>query len=125
MDHRYAVNQDDHVVTVMAVVCVDPQLVDHLEGVFAPVLDIDQRVVQRRAVIAREAIAVAQDAGRREDIRRDDFFKEALELALRQLDAVERLKLVPKIEFKRGTVANVFTMLVFQAAQLADEAFFN
>jgi hypothetical protein len=53
---------------VVAVVGVDAELVDDLEGVFAPVLDVDQRVVQRRAVIAGEAVALTQGAGCGEDI---------------------------------------------------------
>ncbi len=41
----------------------------------APVPDVDERVVQRRAVIAGEVVPLAQGAGRRENVRRDDFIK--------------------------------------------------
>jgi hypothetical protein len=47
----------------MAVVGADAELVDHLEAVLAPVLDVDQRVVERRAVVALEAVALAQVLG--------------------------------------------------------------
>jgi hypothetical protein len=36
---------------MVAIVSVDAQLVDHFEVVFAPVPDVDQRVVGRRAVV--------------------------------------------------------------------------
>ena len=39
----------------MAVVRVDAQLIDHLEGVLAPVFDVDEAEIQRRAVITEEA----------------------------------------------------------------------
>ena len=51
---RHPVDEDEHVVAVVAVVGVDAQLVNHLEGVFAPVLDVDQGVVERCAVVAGE-----------------------------------------------------------------------
>ena len=50
----HAVDEEDDVVAVVAVVGVDAELVDDLEGVLAPVLDVDERVVQRRAVVAGE-----------------------------------------------------------------------
>jgi hypothetical protein len=68
LDDRNAVDEQDHVVTVVAVVGADAELVDHLEAVLAPVLDVDQRVVERRAVVALEAVALAQVAGGGEDV---------------------------------------------------------
>ena len=56
LHHRHAVDEQDDIVTLVAVVGVDAELVDDLERVFAPVLDVDQGVVQRRAVIAGEGI---------------------------------------------------------------------
>jgi hypothetical protein len=64
---------------MMAVVRVDAELVDHLEGVLAPVLDVDERVVQRRAVITGETVALAQGSSRRENIWRDDLVQAAAE----------------------------------------------
>ena len=43
--HGHAVDEQDDVVAVVAVVGVDAELVDDLEGVLAPVLDVDERVV--------------------------------------------------------------------------------
>jgi hypothetical protein len=58
---------------MVAVVRVNAELVDDLVVVFAPVLDIHQGVVQRRAVVAGEAIDRAESLGCGVDIRRDDF----------------------------------------------------
>jgi spore coat polysaccharide biosynthesis protein SpsF (cytidylyltransferase family) len=49
---------------------IDPELVDDLEVVFAPVLQVHQGVVQRRAIVAGEAVALAQGARGGEDPRR-------------------------------------------------------
>ena len=68
---------------MVAVVRVDAELVDDLEGVFAPVVDVDERVVERRAVVAGEAVAVAECVGSRENVGRDDFIEQALEFAIR------------------------------------------
>ena len=68
-----AVDQEYDVVTVMAVVRIDAEPIDGLEVVLAPVLDVDESVVQRRAVIASEAIALAKCAGSGEDIGPDDL----------------------------------------------------
>ncbi len=51
--------------------------------VFAPVVDIDERVVERGAVVAGEAASVAERVGGGEDVGGDDFIKQALEFAIR------------------------------------------
>ena len=60
-------------VTVVAVVGVDADLVDDLEGVLTPVLEVDEGVVQRRAVVAGEGVDLPQGLGGGEDIRADNF----------------------------------------------------
>ena len=40
------VEQQQHVIAVMAVIRVDPQLVHHLKAVLAPVFDGDQGVIR-------------------------------------------------------------------------------
>lgn len=60
-------------VTVVAVVGVDADLVDDLEGVLTPVLEVDEGVVQRRAVVAGEGVDLLQGLGGGEDIRADNF----------------------------------------------------
>lgn len=60
-------------VTVVAVVGVDADLVDDLEGVLTPVLEVDEGVVQRRAVLAGEGVDLLQGLGGGEDIRADNF----------------------------------------------------
>ena len=60
LDGGDAVDQEHHVVALEAVVGVDAELVDNLEGVFAPVLDVDESVVERGAVVANEAVDLAE-----------------------------------------------------------------
>ncbi len=80
LHHRHAVDEQDDVVTLVAVVGIDAELVDDFKRVFAPVLDVDQGVVQRRAIIAGEAVALAEGFGGGEDIRGDDFLEKTLKL---------------------------------------------
>jgi hypothetical protein len=56
------------------VVGVDAQLVDDFEAVLAPVIEVDQRIVERRAVFAGDAVAGAQRLGCGENVGRDDLF---------------------------------------------------
>ena len=105
----------------MAVVGVDAQLVDDFEVVLAPVLDVDQGVVERRAVVALEGVDVAQGLRGVVDIRRDHAVEQALEFAVGELDAVKRLELLAEIGFQRGAVANVRPIGVFEVAQLGDK----
>ena len=88
LHHRHAVDEQDDIIAVVAVVGVDAELVDDFKRVFAPVLDVDQGVVQRRAVIAGEAVALAKSFGGGEDIRGDDFLKKTLKLAIAQLNTI-------------------------------------
>ena len=90
LDGGHAVDQQEDVVAVVAVVGVDAELADDLEGVLAPVVDVDERVVERRAVFAGEAVAAAERVGGGEDVGRDDFFEQPLELVVGEVDAVER-----------------------------------
>jgi hypothetical protein len=53
---------------MVAVVGVDAELADDLEAVLAPILDVDERVVERRAVVAGEAVNRAEGLGGAEDI---------------------------------------------------------
>jgi hypothetical protein len=74
LDHRDAVDEKDDVEAVVAVVGVDAQLVDDFEAVLAPVIEVDQRIVERRAVFAGDAVAGAQRLGCGENVGRDDLF---------------------------------------------------
>ena len=114
LHHRHAIDEQDHIVAVMAVVGVDAQLIDHLEGVLAPVLDVDQGVKQRRAVVPLETVPFAQDAGRHEYVRRNDLLHQSGELILREMDPVERLELLAEVLFQRGTVADIRAIGIFE-----------
>ena len=61
LHRRHAIDEYNYVVAAVGVVGVEANLLDHLKGVFAPVLDIDQRVIERRAVIASEALVLAKN----------------------------------------------------------------
>ena len=113
LDAGHAVDEEDDIVALVAVVGVDAELVDHLEGVFAPVLDVDQGVVQRRAIVAGEIVDRAEGAGGGEDVRRDDLLQKALEFAFGEADAVEGLEFFAEILLQGGAVSNVGTVLVF------------
>ena len=82
---------------MMAVVRVDTKLVNHLKGVFAPVLNIDERVVERRPVITDKMVPFAQDSGRHKNIRRDDFVKQTLKLPISERHPIQGFKLLPEV----------------------------
>ncbi|MNY65133.1 hypothetical protein D3C86_2023520 [compost metagenome] len=82
---------------MVAVVGIDTQLIDHLEGVLAPVFDVDQGVVQRSAVFAGEGITLAQGPRRRKHIRGDDLVEKTGEFAISEANAVEGLEFLAKV----------------------------
>ena len=92
---------------MVAVVGVDAELVDDLEIVFAPVLDVDERVGKRGAVVANKVVFLTKADGSFENVRGDEVGEQALELAVGESDAIERLKLLAEIAFERGAVAAV------------------
>ena len=98
---------------------------DDLEVVLAPVADVHQGVVQRRAVVALEAADVAQRLGGFVDVGRDDAVEQALEFAVGELDAIERLELPAEIGLERCTIADVGAVGVFEVAQLGDQIEFD
>jgi len=97
----------------VAVVGVDTKLVDHLKGVFASVLNVAQGVVQRRAIIAGEAVVLVDGAGGDEDLGGDDFLQKTRELAIGETDAVAGRELFAEIFLQRGAVANVLPVVLF------------
>ena len=111
---RHAVDEQDDVVAVVAVVGVDAELADDFKGVLAPVLDVDQRVVERRAVVAGEGVALAEGVGGGEDVGRDDLVEQAIELGVGQVDAVKRLELLAEVLFQRGAVADIWAVCIFK-----------
>lgn len=121
----HAIDEQDDIVTVVAVVRVDAELVDHLEGVFAPVFEVHQGVVQRRAVVAGEAVHCPEGLRRGEDVGGDDLIQQAGELGIREADAVQGLELLAEVLFQRGAVGDVGPVVVFQPLELTDEAVFD
>ena len=72
----------NRVIAVVAVVSVDVQLIDHLKAVLAPVPDVDQGVVERRAVVALKAVALTQSVRGGEHVRSGDLLQQALKLGI-------------------------------------------
>ena len=107
---------------MVAVVRVDAELVDDFVGVFAPVFDIDEGVVQRRAIIAGEAVARTQSLGSGENILCDDLDEKAGELAIGEADAIQSLELFAKILLQRSAVGDVRAVFVFELLEGADKA---
>lgn len=73
LHHRQAVDQEDNVVAVVAVVGIDAKLVDDFKVVFAPVPDVDQRVFKRSTIFAGEFTLFPQGLGGGENICSDDL----------------------------------------------------
>lgn len=82
LDSRNPVDEEDDVVSMMAVISVDFELVDDLEMVLAPVLEVDQGVVKGGAVLAGERVDVSQGLGGGEDVAGRDLFEKAAELGI-------------------------------------------
>ena len=76
--YRNAIDEQNHVVAVVAVVGVDTKLVDHLKSVLAPVLDVDQGEIQRGPVVASKAVTLAKGAGVLVYVRCDDLVEQSL-----------------------------------------------
>lgn len=121
----HTVDQQEHIIAVVAAVGVDAELVDHLKGVFAPVLDIDQGVEQRRAVVSLKAVALAQVPRGRKDIERDDLIQQSSKLGIHEIHPVERLKLFAEVLLQRGAISDVRSITVFEIAQFFDQGLFN
>ncbi len=82
LHHRHAVDQQNHVITVVAVIGIDAQLVDDFKVVFAPVFDVDQGVMQRCTVFTLKVITLAQGFGGGENVGGDDFVAQAGEFCI-------------------------------------------
>ena len=116
----HPIDEQQHVVTVVTVVGVDPQLVDDFEAVLAPVLDVDQRVIQRCAVIPFKTVALAQGTGCCENVGGDDQFQQARELGVGEMDTIKCFEVLAEIFLQRITVSNVRPVAVLEVLQLAD-----
>ena len=97
-----------------AVVRIDAELIDDLEVVLAPVLDVDEGVVERRAVVADERFPVPEGACGFVQVRCDDLVEESLELAVGECDTIQGFELFPEVCFKRGSIADVGAIFVLE-----------
>lgn len=106
---------------MVAVVGVDAQLVDELEVVLAPVLEVDQHEMQRGSVLALEVAVFAQALGGLKDIGADDLIAQAGELGIGERNAIEGFELLAEVLLERGLVADVGAIGVFQRQELVDQ----
>lgn len=106
---------------MVAVVGVDAELVDHLEGVLAPILDVHQGVIERRAVVAGAGVDLAQGLDRGEDIGGDDLVEQPRKFAVREANAIESLELLARICLQRGAIADIRAVRALQAFQRTDK----
>ena len=107
-----AIDQQDDVVAMVAVGGVDAELVDHLEGVFAPILDIDEGEIELRAVVAGEGVEGAKRFGRVEDIGGDEFIEQPIEFGIREPHAIEGFELEPEVRLERRPIADIGAIFV-------------
>ena len=114
LDHGDAVDQEHDVVAVMAVVRIDAELIDDLEVVLTPVLDVDEGVVERRAVVTDERFPVPEGACGFVYIRPDDLIEESLELAVGEGDTIQGFELFPEVCFKRCSITDVGAIFVLE-----------
>ena len=112
--HRHAIDKQDHVESMMAVIGVDAKLVDYLEGIFAPLPDVDKSVKECLAIVPIKAVALTQMTGSSENIGGDDVIKQPGKLSIAQMNPVKRFKLFAEVLLQGITVANVVTVGVFE-----------
>ena len=80
----------------MAAVRIDAELIDDFEVVLAPVLDIDEDVVERRAIIADKRFPVPQRACGGVHVGVTISSKKSLEFVVGEVDAVECFEFLPE-----------------------------
>ena len=66
------------------------------------------------------AAALAQGVGGSEDIGRDDLVEQTCELRIIETDSVESLKFFAEVLLQHRAVAYVWSIVVFEVAQLRD-----
>ena len=99
LNNRYAVNQEHDIVSVMAIVGIDAKLIDELEGILAPVLDINQSVVERCAVFSDERFPIPEGLGSCIHVGSDNLVEDPVELAIGQRDTIQGIEFFPEIRF--------------------------
>ncbi len=121
LSHGNAVDQEDDIIAVVAVVGIDAELVNDLEVVFAPVADIDERVGKRGAVVASKVVFLAEDPAGSKYVGGNQLTQKTLKLGIRKVDAIEGLEFPAKVELKGGTITDIGAIGVLEVAQFLDE----
>ena len=120
-----AIEQQDDIIALETAFGVDAQLVDHFETVLAPVLEVDQLIVQWRAVLPLEGIGVAQGLGAGEGVGADNALQQAGKFGIGEVDAVERFEFFAEVLLQRLTVADIRAVGVFEVLQFGEQALFD
>src|SRR5690625_4233625 len=107
------VDQEDNIVTVVTAFRIDAQLVDDLEGVLAPVPQVDELVVKRSAVFSLEGVASAQSFRVCEHVRGYNRVKKPFEFAICEVDPIKSLELLAKISLQGVAVAEIVAAKIF------------
>ncbi len=120
-----AVDEQDDIIPMVAVVGVDPKLADDFERVLTPVVDVDEREVERGAVIAGEAAPIAERVSGSENVGGDNLIKQALELSIGQADMIERIKFLAEVLLKGRPVTDIRTVRVLEDFKRLDQLIFE
>ncbi len=83
----------------MTVIRVHLELADDLKMILAPILGIDERVVERDAVITYQSVALPQCLCRLEHVRLNNLSQKTFKLRIRKTNAVQFFKLLLEISF--------------------------
>src|SRR5690625_1847157 len=106
---------------MVAVVGIDAQLIDDLKVVLGPVPEVDQHVMERRAVLALEITVFSQGFGGLKDIGIDHLVAQPGEFRIGEAYAVQRLELLAEILLQRDFIANIRAVAVLELLKLADQ----
>jgi hypothetical protein len=114
LDGGDAVNQYYDVVAMSTVVSINAELIDDLECVLAPVFDVDESVIEGRAVVSDKRFAVPKGACCLVYIRRDDLLEEPSKFAVGKSNTIQGFEFFPEVCFKRSSIPNVGTMFILE-----------
>ena len=90
-----------------------------LKASFEFKLEANEDIFGQAAHKGRNAVIVDTSGG--EDVGDREFFEQAPELGIGQMDAVEGLELLSEVGFEAGAVADVRALGVLQATELLDQ----
>lgn len=121
----HAVDEQDYIISVVAVGGIYPKLVDYFKIIFAPLFNIDKGVLQRCTIFPLKCIAFAQQFGSSENIRKNDFIPQSGELGVAEVNPVEAVEFVSEVLFQRSLIPDIRAVGVLEVGQLFDQQSFD